>query len=126
MDIEGLTIDELKALPSEDLDELVAFGRPITFRMGSATILAEFNIDSDRLLVSLAHIDDGGEGVPVLLWKLIEGLAKEREHRSIQWNVHALTCANPNPRLQAFLRKRGFKEVSNERHGRVLSLEQVL
>ncbi|MEM6826535.1 MAG: hypothetical protein AAF553_01175 [Pseudomonadota bacterium] len=126
MDIEGLSIDELKALPAEDLDALVAFGRPITFRMGSATILVEFNVDRENLVVNLAHIDEGGEGVLVLLWKLIEGIARERGHRSIRWNVHALTCANPNPRLQRFLKSRGFFETASERHGRVLSLDQSL
>lgn len=126
MNIEGLTVDELKALPPQDIDALLAFGRPITFRMGTATILAEFNKEGSDLLVNLAHIDDGGEGVLVLLWKLIETYAKERDCESIRWNVHALTCANPNPRLQQFLRKYGFTETQNDMHGRVLSLTRNL
>ncbi len=121
MEIEGLTPAALRALPSEELDSLLAFGRPITFRIGSATVLAEFNKDDDCLTLNLEHIDGGGEGVLVSLWKLVTAFAKERGYRSALWNVHALTCANPNPRLQRFLRERGFGETHSERHGRVLS-----
>ncbi len=121
-----MSIEALKALPNEELDELLAFGRPITFRMGTATILAEFNADGSELLVNLAHIDGGGEGVLVSLWKLIAGLASERGYRSVSWNIHALTCANPNPRLQRFLRNQGFEEAASERHGRVLMRRQNL
>ncbi len=126
MEIEGLTIDALKALAPDDLDELLAFGRPITFRMGTATILAEFNRSDNELHVNLAHVDGGGEGVLVSLWKLIAIYAKDRKYRSILWNVHALTCANPNPRLQRFLRDQGFEESSSEMHGRVLALRRHL
>lgn len=126
MEIEGLTPAALLALPIEELDALLAFGRPITFRIGSATILAEFNRDDDCLIVNLAHIDGGGEGVLVSLWKLVSAFAKDRGYRRVLWNVHALTCANPNPRLQEFLRDHGFTETESERHGRVLSrLESI-
>jgi hypothetical protein len=124
--VEGLSLDALKAMAPNDLDELLAFGRPITFQMGTATILAEFNKIDDDLCVNLAHIDGGGEGVLVSLRKLIINYAKERNYLGIVWNVHALTCAHPNPRLQRFLRAQGFQETSNEKHGRVLSLRQSL
>lgn len=126
MEIEGLTLGDLKALPPADLDELLSFGRPIAFRMGSATILAEFNRIDDELRVNLAHIEGGGEGVLLALWKLIEAYAANRQFPVIRWNVHARTCANPNPRLQRFLRARGFQEAADETHGRVLSLMQRL
>lgn len=126
MEIEGVTLDELKSMPAEEVDILLRFGRPITFHMGSANILAEFNTTGDELLVNLAHIDGGGEGVLALLWKAIMGYAAERNYRVIQWNIHALTCANPNPRLQQFLRGRGFTEIDHEVHGRVLMLRQEL
>lgn len=126
MEIEGLSLEALKALPTADLEALLAFGRPITFRIGTATVLAEFNKSDGVLLVNLAHIDGGGEGVLVSLWKLISSYAKQRGYKSISWNVHALTCANPNPRLQRFLRERGFKEVNSEKHGRVLALRHDL
>lgn len=126
MEIEGLSLADLKTLPAEELEALLTFGRPITFRMGTATILAEFNRNGGDLRVNLAHIDGGGEGVLVSLWKLIEGYAKRQKYTSISWNVHALTCANPNARLQRFLRDQGFEEATSEKHGRVLAFRQSL
>ena len=126
MEIEGLSLDALKALDPSDLDGLLAFGRPITFRMGTATILAGFDRIDEDLCVNLAHIDGGGEGVLLSLWKLIALYARERNYPCICWNAHALTCASPNPRLQRFLRAQGFEETSDEKHGRVLALRQPL
>jgi hypothetical protein len=117
IDIEGVTVDALRAMPPEDVDALLAFGRPITFRMGTATILAEFNRDGDVLAVNLAHIDGGGEGVVLVLWKLIRHYAAERGFARIRWNIHAATCAKPNPRLQRFLRAQGFEEIDDPHHG---------
>ena len=126
MEIEGLSLTALKALPPDELDALLAFGRPITFRMGTATILAEFNKADRDLSVNLAHIDGGGEGVVVTLWKIIATYARDRGYQGVSWNVHALTCANPNPRLQRFLRERGFEETASAEHGRVLALREPL
>ncbi|MCW3847412.1 hypothetical protein OF829_09170 [Sphingomonas sp. LB-2] len=124
MEIEGVTLAALRALPPGEQDALLAFGRPITFRMGTVTILAEFNRADRALEVNLAHI--GGEGVLVALWKAITAYAAERDYSAIIWNVHALTCANPNPRLQRFLRARGFAEADHPVHGRILTLEHAL
>jgi hypothetical protein len=124
MEIEGVSLKALKAFPREDQDALLAFGRPIAFRMGSATILAEFNRQGDVLYVNLAHIDGGGEGVLVRLWTLIRTYARDRNFAAIRWNVHAATCADPNPRLQRFLAERGFAEVDDPIHGRIFQLDQ--
>jgi hypothetical protein len=90
MQVEGVSVDALKAMVPSDLDELLAFGKPITFQMGTATILAEFNRLDEGLSVNLAHIDGGGEGVLVILRRLIIIYAKERNYLGIVWNVHAL------------------------------------
>ncbi len=126
VDIEGLSLKDLKSLPKEEVDSLLAFGRPITFRIGTANVLAEFNRLGDTLEVNLAHIDGGGEGVLVVLWKAVEAYAAERQHSAIQWNVHALTCARPNPRLQHFLRIRGFAETHHPTHGRIFTRTQTV
>jgi hypothetical protein len=126
MQVEGVSVDALKAMVPSDLDELLAFGKPITFQMGTATILAEFNRLDEDLSVNLAHIDGGGEGVLVILRRLIIIYAKERNYLNIVWNVHALTCANPNPRLQRFLRAQGFQETRNKKNGLVLTLRQSI
>ena len=124
LDIEGLSLQDLKSLPKEEVDSLLAFGRPITFRIGSANVLAEFNRLGDTLEVNLAHIDGGGEGVLVVLWKAVEAYAAEREFSAIQWNVYALTCAHPNPRLQRFLRAKGFAETEHPARGWIFALTQ--
>ena len=126
MDIEGVNLAEFRQMPLCDIDVLLAFGRPITFRMGTAEILAEFNNRGEWLQVNLGHIDDGGEGVLVRLWKLIETYERTKGYAAIDWNVHALTCARPNPRLQHFLRARGFAEHDDGQHGPVLRLVQSL
>ncbi|HSJ78982.1 MAG TPA: hypothetical protein VK913_09650, partial [Erythrobacter sp.] len=110
MPIEGISLDEFRAMPLADVDALLSFGRPITFRMGTAEILAEFNRTGAWLQVNLGHVDNGGEGVLVRLWKLIETYARTKCYVAIDWSVHALTCASPNPRLQQFLRAKGFTE----------------
>ena len=69
MEIEGVPLETLKTLCREELDALLAFGEPITFRIGSATVLAEFNRIGSELVVNLAHIDGGGEGVLASLGK---------------------------------------------------------
>ena len=57
MEVEGAPLEALKSLSAQEQDALFAFGQPITFRMGSATILAEFNRIGRELVVNLAHID---------------------------------------------------------------------
>jgi hypothetical protein len=126
VDIEGVSLAEFRQMPLGDIDVLLAFGRPITFMMGTAEILAEFNQAGDRLQVNLGHVDDGGEGVLVRLWKLIEVYVRAKGYAAIDWNVHALTCASPNPRLQRFLRAKGFAEHDDGQHGPVLRLVQAL
>lgn len=126
MDIEGISLDEWKGLSQDDQDILLAFGRPVTFHMGSANILAQFSRCGDELTVELAHIDGGGEGVLLLFWKAVEAYAVDRGVTSIEWLVYALTCAEPNPRLQRFLRQRGFAEVDHEKHGPIFVLKQSL
>lgn len=126
MNVEGISLAELKALPAEELDTLMAFGKPISFHIGSANVLAEFNRGDTELSVNLAHIDGGGEGVLLRLWKAVEDYARSRNYRSVQWNVHALTCPKPNPRLQAFLREHGFTEADHETYGRIFVQQRVL
>ena len=126
MEIEGLSIRALKALSKSEQDALLAFGRSITFRIGTANILAEFNRSESELSVNLAHVDGGGEGVLLLLWKAVESYALDRGYASLQWYVHALTCAKPNPRLQQFLRTRGFLEIDHKTYGRIFVFRQSL
>ena len=62
VDIEGVSLAEFRQMPLGDIDVLLAFGRPITFRMGTAEILAEFNHAGDRLQVTSAMSTMGARG----------------------------------------------------------------
>jgi hypothetical protein len=105
---EGLTEDEILSLSKEEVDALVLVGEPVVFRAGSATILGNFKRRDDRLVLELAQIEGGGEGVLVSLASLSNRYAKMNGLKEIEWIVHAVTCAKPNPKLRRVLERRGF------------------
>ncbi len=78
IDIEGYSPDEILNLPDEQLDALVLSGEPLVCRAGSAEILGELKIKGDSLLVQLAQIDGGGEGVLPTLTSLAHRYAERR------------------------------------------------
>lgn len=106
--IESLEAQDILALSDEQMDELIFTAEAIVFQVGSAQILGEFRIQQSRLLIELAQIEGGGEGVLLTLWVLAEKYARKRGLREIEWVVHAVNCATPNLKLQRFLDKRGF------------------
>jgi hypothetical protein len=108
VDIEGYSPDRLLALLDTELETLVFDGEPITFRAGSATLLGAFKVESGRLVVELAQIDGGGEGVLPTIWSLAEACAVRKNLGSVEWIVHAVNCASPNPKLKRVLERRGF------------------
>lgn len=107
--IEGMTPDELLALSDRELDTLVFCDRPIVFSAGTAEILGQFSIAAPRLVVELAQIDGGGEGVLPTLATLAHRVALQRGLGEVEWIVHAINCANPNLKLRRVMEKRGFK-----------------
>lgn len=108
IDIEGYTEREILELPSAQIEALVITGEPLVFRVGSAQILGEFRRQDQRLSVELAHIEGGGEGVLPTLWLLVERYARTQQLEEVEWIVHALHCARPNPKLRPLLERRGF------------------
>jgi hypothetical protein len=70
--IEGYTTEELLHLPEEQIDAFLLCNEPVAFRVGSAEILGQFKVNNDSLVVELAHIDGGGEGVLPTIWSLAE------------------------------------------------------
>jgi hypothetical protein len=105
---EGYTADEIVALPVEELREPIFVDRPITFSVGTAEVLGQFRLDDDRIVIELAHIDGGGEGILPFLAGIGERCARACNLSSLEWIVHALTCAKPNSELRAMLERRGF------------------
>jgi hypothetical protein len=106
---EGLSEAELLDLPSEHLVELVLTGNPIVFRVGTATVLGEFKRDGDRLVIQLAQIDGGGEGILLAVGSLVRKYAARNRIQTIEWIVLAATCARPNLKLRRVLERRGFQ-----------------
>src|ERR1044072_2840349 len=101
--IEGYTSDEILNLPEKQIDAFVLCNEPVAFRIGSAEILGQFKISNDSLIVELAHIDGGGEGVLPTIWSLVEQYASKRKVKTVEWIVHAAKCAKPNLKLRRAL-----------------------
>jgi hypothetical protein len=106
--IEGLSPDDVLRLPHEHIDQLILTGKPILFRVGSATILGQFEVTGQALSLELAHIDGGGEGALPTIASLAEQYACRRGIVEIEWFVYATNCARSNSKLQRILARRGF------------------
>lgn len=105
---DGFSEEEILGLPVEQIEGLVLTGQPTVFRAGSATVLGEFRREKDRLVVELAQIEGGGEGVLVSLGSLVKRYARLQRIETVEWIVHAVTCAKPNLKLRRVLDRRGF------------------
>ena len=105
---EGLSEQEILNLPQEEVENLILLGKPLVFRAGSAVILGSFKIAHERLVIELAQIEGGGEGVLVSMAALAKRYAKLRKLSGVEWIVHAVSCAKPNLKLQRVLERRGF------------------
>ena len=84
-------------------------GEPIVFRTGSAEVLGKSERTDDRVILELAHVDGGGEGALPALGALASRYAAREKLAFLEWRVHAVHCANPNPKLRRVLEHRGFK-----------------
>jgi hypothetical protein len=107
--IEGYTRKEILAFPAEQIEQLILTGEALVFKAGSASVLGEFRIEYKRLVIELAQIEGGGEGVLSSLWLLVLQYAKQQSLEETEWIIHAINCANPNAKLRPFLERRGFQ-----------------
>jgi hypothetical protein len=105
---EGLREEDILNLLQEEVELLIQLGEPLVFRIGSATLLGSFKVENERLVIELAQIEGGGEGVLVSLSLLARRYAKLRQLSGIEWIVHAVSCAKPNLKLKHVLERRGF------------------
>ena len=126
IDIEGYTPDEILSLPKDQFDAMVFAGTPLVFRAGSAEILGEFKIRDGIIVIELAQIDGGGEGVLPTLGSLAQRYAKDNGIRRIEWVVHALNCAKPNLKLRRLLERRGFSVTNVEGIGEAYYLVDMI
>jgi hypothetical protein len=104
---EGLREEDILNLPKEEVEQFILLGEPLVFRIGSATLLGSFKVERERLVIELAQIEGGGEGVLVSLSSLARRYAKLRQLSGIEWIVHAVSCTKPNLKLKHVLERRG-------------------
>jgi len=69
----------------------------------------ECQLQDGALVIELAQINGGGEGVLPLLGSLSRRYAKKRGLDRVEWVVHALNCAKPNLKLRRVMERRGFR-----------------
>jgi len=105
---EGLSPKEILGLPGDQIENLVLIDQPLVFTVGSSLILGKFKQENSRLIVELAQIEGGGEGVLISLASLTKRYARLHRLREVEWIVHAVTCAKPNLKLRRLLERRGF------------------
>ena len=106
--LEGYTVDEILALPAQELQAIVLSNEPLVFKAGSANLLGRFVATADTLVIELAHVDGGGEGALPSLASLVSRYAKREGLAFVEWRVHAVHCARPNLKLRRVLERRGF------------------
>jgi len=105
--IDGIPAKTLVTLP--ELEDLVVVDRPIVFSIGKAQLLAQFSRKDSVLMVEIAVVEQGGEGVLPTLIETIEAAAKTRQYNAIEWTVLARNCQVPNPKLMRVLKTLGFE-----------------
>jgi hypothetical protein len=105
---EGLTEDEILSLSKATVEQLILIGEPLVFRVGSAVLLGSVQVRANRLVIELAQIEGGGEGVLISLASLARRYSILHELSAIEWVVHAVSCARPNLKLRQVLEHRGF------------------
>lgn len=90
------------------IEQLILLGQPLVFKAGSALILGSFQVHQCRLVVELAQIEGGGEGVLVSPASLTKRYAQLHKLAGVEWIVHAVSCAKPNLKPRRVLERRGF------------------
>ena len=114
--IEGFTLQEIIAFTDAELEAWILVEDPIVFKVGTAEILCKIEIVNQSLVIELAQIDGGGEGVLRTIGSLARRFAQQRDLQNIEWIVHSLDCSKPNPKLNPMLERTGFtiQEVPNK------------
>lgn len=107
--VEGESLSEILAWPEKYFDELVLIDSPIVFNIGSAEVLGQFANIKNEIVVELAQIDGGGEGVLPAIYKIAKYVAHLKSATKISCIVHAIDCAKPNLKLRSHLEKTGFE-----------------
>ena len=106
---DGLSSDEVLSLSEEELNALVFCNEAVVVNIGSSQILGRFSLEEGRIVIELAQVDGGGEGVLPAIGALASRIAKKMGLPQVDWLVHAVDCAMPNLKLRRMLERRGFE-----------------
>ena len=111
--IEGYLPEQILNLSDEEFEGIIFVEKPIVFHIGSAEVLGEFKLKDEKLIIELAQIEGGGEGILPTIASLSRKYAKNKKIKEIEWIVHALNCAKPNLKLRYVMERKGFtiKEI---------------
>jgi hypothetical protein len=111
--IDGYLPEQILNLSDEEFAGIIFVDKPIVFHVGSAEILGEFKLKNAKLVIELAQIEGGGEGVLPMIASLSRKYARKQNLKEIEWIVHALNCAKPNLKLRHVMERKGFtvKEI---------------
>lgn len=107
--IEGYSVSDLMQMPLDELEAMAIIDRPLVISIGSAKVLGQFAKTEDTLVVELAQIDGGGEGVLPAIARLSRHFAKSKGLSGIECIVHAINCTDPNLKLRGHLERTGFE-----------------
>src|SRR5437763_7504599 len=116
---QGFSRDEILRLPAEQIEKLILTGEPIIFSVGTARILGEFRLRDNYLLVTLAQIEGGGEGVLPSLWLLIEDYARSRSLKAVEMDCSCGKLRQAESKAQAGT---GAQGLCHPRDRRCISL----
>ncbi len=106
--LEGYATTELLDLPDADFAKLNFHNQPLTFKVGGYTIIAQFTLAQDVLILEVKHLDPSIEGALPLIGALASRYAKRENLTHIDWRAPLLNCVNLNPKLRQILTRRGF------------------
>ncbi|MEO1288116.1 MAG: hypothetical protein AAFV93_10115 [Chloroflexota bacterium] len=106
--IEGYTLKEFLDLSDVEIDAWILPDNPIVFKVGTAEILGKIEMSHTSLIIELAQIYGGGEGILRTIGILARKTAQKRNLKYVEWIIHSLDCADPNPKLNPMLERSGF------------------
>ncbi|SFV71773.1 hypothetical protein MNB_SV-13-1380 [hydrothermal vent metagenome] len=114
--IEGESLEKILQWDEYTFYDLVLIDIPIVLNIGSAEVLGQFVVKNNILVIELAQIDGGGEGVLPTIHRVAKYIAELKNIFEINYIVHAINCAEPNMKLRSHLEKRGFliKDIPNK------------
>ena len=124
--IEGYMLEDILAFPVEEVIAYVEARVPVIVSVGSSEVLCEFHVRGETLVVVLAHIDGGGEGVLRATHRLLANTARGIGCSKLRIIATAVHCADPNPKLRRLLERLSFAVEATDNYGEAYVLVETI